>query len=90
VLLAEEIVPSGSLDPDRVTIASPFVGAVAEAPRGAHPTAVAGRYDYDRAHIEEYSVAAREGGAAYERYLDEYVYGVDSHASYLERAGILV
>ena len=89
VVLAEEVVPAGSLDPDAVAIPGPLVTAVVHVPFGAYPTAVVGRYDYDRAHIELYVEAAREGGDAYARYLDEYVYGVDSHQRYLERAGLV-
>lgn len=90
VVLAEEVVPAGSLDPNAVAIPGAVVSAVVHAPFGAYPTAVFGRYDYDRAHLERYEQAAREGGDAYARYLDEYVFGVDSHERYLERAGVSV
>lgn len=90
VVLAEEVVPPGSLDPDAVTIPGPFVAAVCHVPLAAYPTAAAGRYDYDREHLELYMAAASEGGDAYVRYLDEYVYGVDSHEGYLARAGVVV
>ncbi len=88
VVLAEKVVPAGSLEPDTVTIPGPFVHSVVLVPFGAHPTAVAGHYDYDRSHLELYSSAAREGGDAYARYLDEYVFGLDSHERYLARAGV--
>jgi glutaconate CoA-transferase, subunit A len=88
IVLAEEVVPPGSLDPNTVTIPGPFVRAVVLVPFGAHPTAVLGRYDYDRAHLMRYSSAAGEGGDAYARYLDEYVFGVESHEGYLERVGV--
>ena len=71
-----------------MTIPGPFVRAVVLVPFGAHPTAVLGRYDYDRAHLMRYSSAAGEGGDAYARYLDEYVFGVESHEGYLERVGV--
>lgn len=87
VLLAEELAPTGSLDPDAVMIAAPFVAAVVHVPHGAYPTAVYERYDYDRAHLELYVAAAAAGGDAYARYLDEYVYGVDSHAGFLALTG---
>jgi glutaconate CoA-transferase subunit A len=90
VLLAEEIVPRGSLDPNGVTIPGPFVGSVAHVKRACYPTAAVGQYDYDRSHIEMYVTAAIEGGDAYARYLDEYVYGVSSHEEYLERAGVVM
>jgi len=88
VLLAEEVVPVGSLDPDAITIPGPFVSAVAHVRWAAYPTAAVGLYDYDRQHLEMYVAAAVEGGDAYARYLDEYVYGVDSHEQFLERAGV--
>jgi len=89
VVLAEEVVSTGSLDPNAVTIPGPFVDSVVQVPFGAHPTAVAGRYDYDREHLELYVAAAREGGDVYAGYLDEYVFGVDSHERYLERVGVV-
>jgi glutaconate CoA-transferase subunit A len=88
ILLAEEVVPVGSLDPDGITIPGPFVSAVAHVRWAAYPTAAVGLYDYDREHLEMYVAAAVEGGAAYARYLDEYIYGVDSHEEFLERAGV--
>lgn len=90
IVLAEEVVPAGTLPPNAVTILGPSVTAVVHAPFAAHPTAVAGHYDYDRAHLELYAAAAREGGEAYARYLDEYVRGVSSHEEYLERTGVVV
>jgi glutaconate CoA-transferase subunit A len=90
VVLAESVVPVGTLDPDAVTIPAPYVSAVACVPFAAHPTAVAGRYDYDREQLMVYAAAGREGGAVYRRYLDEFVHGVESHDHYLERAGLVV
>ena len=90
VLLAEEVVAPGALDPDAITIPAPFVTAVVYVPRGAWPTAALGFYDYDTPHLERYVAAAAEGGDAYARYLDEFVYGVDSHDQFLERAGVAV
>jgi glutaconate CoA-transferase subunit A len=87
VLLAEELAERGSLDPDRVAIAAPFVSAVVHVPFGAYPTAVQGRYDYDRAHLELYAAAARAGGDEYAGYLDRYVHGAGSHERFLELAG---
>jgi hypothetical protein len=87
VVLAEQVVPTGSLSPDAITIPGPFVSAVVHVERAAYPTAAAGLYDYDSAHLERYMAAAAEGGDAYARYLDEFVYGVDSHEQFLERGG---
>jgi glutaconate CoA-transferase subunit A len=90
VVLAEELVPPGSIDPDTVVVPAPFVSAVVHVPSGAYPTAVQGRYDYDRAHLELYAAAARAGGDEYARYLDTYVFGAGSHERFLELAGATV
>jgi glutaconate CoA-transferase, subunit A len=86
VLLAEELAERGSLDPDAIVIPAPFVTAVGHVPFGAYPTAVQGRYDYDRAHLELYAAAARDGGDAYAGYLERYVHGAGSHERFLELA----
>jgi len=65
-------------------VAGIHVTAVVEAPRGAHPTACPGRYEIDRAHVQEYLEAARSD-AAFKRYLDRYVLGTRDHAGYLAR-----
>jgi len=88
VVLAEEVVPAGSLDPDSVTIPGPFVDAVCHVPHGAWPTAARGRYDYDRDHLERYMAAGQAGGEAYAGYLDEFVHGAGSHERFLELAGV--
>lgn len=64
-MLEDELLAPGVL-------ASVYVSAVAEAPRGAWPLGVAGAYPVDDAHLATYARAAktREGFA---RYLDEWV-----------------
>ena len=64
-MLEDELLAPGVL-------ASVYVSAVAEAPRGAWPLGVAGAYPVDDAHLAAYARAAktREGFA---RYLDEWV-----------------
>ena len=89
VVLAEEVVGVGEISPNSVTIPSACVAAVVHVPFGAHPTAVADRYDYDRGHLELYVAAARAGGDGYAQYLDDYVLGVASHEDYLARAGVI-
>jgi glutaconate CoA-transferase, subunit A len=53
-------------------ISSVYVGAVAQAPRGAWPLGVPGLYGVDDAHLSQYARAAktREG---FQSYLDEWV-----------------
>ena len=87
IVVCEQLVPVGSLDPSTVVIPAALVGAVSVAPRGAHPTAVHQCYDYDRAHLEEYAEVGRSGPDAHRAYLDKYVFGVDDHADYLELVG---
>ena len=87
VLLAEEVVERGSLDPDAIVVQAPFVSSIVHVPFGAFPTAVLGRYDYDRPHLELYAAAARAGGDAYAAYLDRFVHGAGTHERFLELAG---
>ena len=84
VVVCEELVPLDSIDPNRVIIPGAIVNTVAVVPRGAHPTAVQGRYDYDRAHLEDYAAASREGGDAHAAYLEHYVRGVARFEEYLD------
>ncbi len=88
VLLAEEVVSPGTLGPDTIAVPGVLVTAVVPIRRAAYPTAALGLYDYDSRHLATYAAAAAEGGDAYARYLEEYVYGVDSHQAYLARAGM--
>jgi len=72
--------------PELTIIPSFIVDAVVEVPYGAHPTSLYGYYDYDIDHLR----CAFEQSKNEEKlrgYLDEYVYGVDSHSGYLNRIG---
>lgn len=86
IVVAEEIVPGGSLSPDAVAIPAALVSAVVAVPRGAHPTSLHGRYDYDRAHLLEYAKATREGPTGFKAYLERFVLGADGHGDYLTAA----
>lgn len=70
-----------------VEIPSYRVTAVAEAPWGAHPCPVLGRYGIDDAHFREYAAAGAtaEGFAAY---LERYVTTPRDHWAYLELIGL--
>ena len=59
-LLADETLAAG-------TLPALYVAALAEAPRGAWPLGLAGRYEADRAHLADYArrAASEEGFAAY-------------------------
>jgi glutaconate CoA-transferase, subunit A len=88
IVLCEQLVPVGSIAPEEAIIPGAVVSAVAVVPRGAHPTAVLGRYDYDRRHLEEYVDLARLGQRGVTEYVDRYVRGVTGHDEYLARAGV--
>ncbi|MFN8556261.1 MAG: CoA-transferase [Dehalococcoidia bacterium] len=65
------------------------VDAVVPAPRGAHPTSVAGLYDRDDAHVRRYLAAARSD-ETFAAYLDEFVRAPGGEATYQERVGLAV
>ena len=63
-----------------------WVDAVVEAPFGAHPTACDSYYNEDEDHLAIYLERARKPHG-FASYLDEFVYGVESHDAYLARMG---
>jgi acyl CoA:acetate/3-ketoacid CoA transferase alpha subunit len=87
VVVCEELVPVGSIDPNRVVLAGAVVDMVAVVPHGAHPTAVQGRYDYDRVHLDAYAALGRAGDDAHADYLSRYVHGVGGFDEYLSLVG---
>ncbi len=86
ILLCEELVPLGTIPPDRASIPASAVAAVVPVGRAAHPTAVGGRYDFDRAHLEKYVSYSQRSPQGMSEYLDRFVYGVADHAQYLSLA----
>ena len=61
--------------------------AIVEAPYGAHPSSCMPLYDNDREHVRMYAQMARDPNE-FRKYLDKYVYGVESHMDYLELVGL--
>jgi glutaconate CoA-transferase subunit A len=88
ILIAEEIVPTDIIlsDPNRVLLPPHRVVAVVEEPGSAHPSPVQGYYGRDHAFYTEYHRATREPAGS-QAWLQEWVFGVDGRASYLERLG---
>jgi glutaconate CoA-transferase subunit A len=88
IVTCEELVEPEVLraEPGRNHVPFFAVDAVVHVPYGAHPTACYGFYDYDARHLNAYRVLAADD-AQFAAYLDEYVYGVDGQAEYLERIG---
>ncbi len=64
-LLADEAYAAG-------TIPGLYVSAIAEAPNGAWPVGLAGRYPADAEHLAEYARLAKTA-AGFQRYLDKHV-----------------
>ena len=88
IVTCEEIVPAHTLreDPDQNTLPPFLIDAVVHAPYGAHPTACHYFYDYDPRHLNYYrQVAGDDDG--FRRYLDEWVYALDSQEAYLTKVG---
>ncbi|HJV44932.1 MAG TPA: CoA-transferase [Bacillota bacterium] len=86
IVLAEEIVPESYLrqEPDRNLVSDYLVDAIVEVPWGAHPTGVYGCYDVDGGFISEFSAASKKEDTL-EAWLQEWVYGVESHEEYLDK-----
>ena len=89
VVTTEEIVSEGFIRQSPEQNCIPFfrVDAIVHVPYGAHPTACHHCYDYDSQHYEVYVQAAKAGPENFQKYLEEYVYGVEDHREYLEKIG---
>ena len=88
VIVAEEIVDEQLIrsDPNRTLIPGFLVDAVVHEPWGCHPSFAQGYYDRDN----DFYVAWRDickDIEAFERYMDEWVYGVANRSEYVERMG---
>lgn len=88
VVVCEQLADPGEIDPGQVAIPGEYVTAVVPIPVGAHPTAVFGRYDYDRAHLELYARSVGAGEEPARAYLERWVLGMPDHLSYLASAGV--
>lgn len=89
IVSCEEVVSSDEIRqyPERTTIPYVYVSAVVHQPLGAHPTSVYRCYAHDAEHMREYQKAAREGGEAFEAYMEKYIFSCANFGEYLERAG---
>jgi glutaconate CoA-transferase subunit A len=88
IVTAEEIVPEETLrlEAERNRVPYFAVHHVCHVPFGAHPFAVYRYYDYDPWQLKRYHAAAAND-AAFQEYLDTYVYSVPDHVSYLTAIG---
>jgi glutaconate CoA-transferase subunit A len=88
IVTCEELVDADRLreEPERNQLPFFCVDAVVPVPMGAYPTACYRHYDYDPVYLNNYRRSALDDGR-YNDYLDEFVYGVQSHEALLERVG---
>ena len=88
IVVAEEIVPESVIrsDPNRTLIPGMIVSAVVHEPFGCHPSFAQGFYDRDN----DFYVRWREisqNETLFNKYLEEWVYGVRDRAEYVRRMG---
>jgi glutaconate CoA-transferase subunit A len=88
IVVCEEVVPEATVrrDPNRTVIPSAVVDAVVEEPFGCHPSFAQGYYDRDNAFYLEWDKIARDPETL-EAWLDEWVYGLQTHGEYVEKFG---
>ena len=88
IVTVEKVVPYSFIrrNADQNQLPAYKTTMVVEAPFGAHPTAVLGRYTGDDAHFRDY-VAASQTPDGFAQYLDRYVMSPTDHRDYLESIG---
>jgi glutaconate CoA-transferase subunit A len=88
IVVVEELVDESVIraDPNRTVIPGMIVNAVVVEPWGAHPSFAQGYYDRDNAFYVGWEGISRDP-AALERYLDEFVYGVEDRGAYVRKCG---
>ena len=86
IVVVEELVEESVIrsDPNRTLIPGLQVDAVCVEPWGAHPSYAQGYYDRDNAFYVDWDKIAREE-ATLQKYLEEFVYGVDDRAGYMRK-----
>ena len=82
-LVDEEVIRS---DPNRTVIPGLIVDAVVVEPRGCHPSYAQGYYDRDNRFYVQWDEISRDPELL-ERWLKEWVHGLESHAEYVEKLG---
>lgn len=88
IVVVEEVVDTAVIrsDPNRTVIPDVLVDAVVHEPHGAHPSYVQGYYDRDNEfYLGWYDIS--KDRTTTEDWLDEWVYGVQDRAAYLEKMG---
>ena len=88
IVITERLVSTEAIrrDPDRTVVPGFRVSHVVHLPFSAHPSSVYGIYDFDEEHIALYADASKTP-QGFQKYLEDYVYGVKDHWGYLDRIG---
>ena len=89
IVMAEEIVDTEFIraQPDQTVIPNIYVTHVVECPWGSFPMMVYNYYDYDMEHVRTYydQCKTEEG---WQKYCEDYITSVNSHAEYLQKIGM--
>jgi glutaconate CoA-transferase subunit A len=89
IAIAEEIVDTEFIrsQPDHTVIPNIYVTHVVECPWGSYPMMVYNYYDYDMEHVRMYydQCKTEEG---WQKYCEDYITSVNSHAEFLEKIGM--
>jgi glutaconate CoA-transferase subunit A len=88
IVVCEELVGEAVVrrDPNRTAIPGIVVDAVVVEPRACHPSYAQGYYDRDNTFYRDWDAVARDPSVL-EAWLGEWVYGLASHAEYVEKLG---
>ncbi|MEA3338673.1 MAG: CoA-transferase [Chloroflexota bacterium] len=88
IVVVEEIVAEAviSSDPNRTIIPGLIVDAVVYEPYGTHPSYVQGYHDRDNEFYLRWDKISRDE-AATQKWIEEWVYGVQNRAEYVEKMG---
>jgi len=88
IVVCEELVDESVIrrDPNRTVIPGVIVDAVVEEPFACHPSFAQGYYDRDNAFYLDWDRIARDPETL-EAWLQEWVFGLESHAEYVQKWG---
>ena len=88
IVVCEELVDEKTIrsDPNRTVIPGLIVDAVVVEPKACHPSYAQGYYDRDNRFYLDWDALSRSAETL-EEWLDEWVYGLQSHTEYVEKLG---
>ncbi len=89
IVIAEEIVPDSYLrqEPEKNIAPGYAIDYVIELPYGAHPTGSQFFYDVDADFIKTFYQASKKQDT-FDKWAEEWIFGVSSHEEYLDKLGI--